>query len=185
MSRIKLLRLLQVFVAGVLVLAITACNTAPSQTTDGTPSSQPSSAPLESIVPTADSQSPQPPESPLETPTAAPEISPSPTNENSARDQTPESVARATAAGPQQGLIYLWEQGNMPTTTVYTENPNSSYFDPPDFRPNMVYFPAKQGVAVKGRCADRRRWSFSGFAVLARARLLPKHSVSLAIKVLL
>ena len=38
----------------------------------------------------------------------------------------------------------------MPTTTVYTENPNSQYFDPPDFRPNMVYFPAKQGVDVKG-----------------------------------
>ena len=38
----------------------------------------------------------------------------------------------------------------MPTTTVYTENPNSSYFDPPDFRPNMMYFPARQGVAVKG-----------------------------------
>lgn len=48
---------------------------------------------------------------------------------------------------PQQ--IYLWEEGNVPTTTEYTEN-NSAYFDPPDFRPNMLYFPAKQGVAVKG-----------------------------------
>ena len=38
----------------------------------------------------------------------------------------------------------------MPATTVYTENPNAQYFDPPDFRPNMVYFPAKQGVAPKG-----------------------------------
>jgi acetyl esterase/lipase len=45
--------------------------------------------------------------------------------------------------------IYLWEEGNIPTTTEYTEN-NSGYFDPPDFRPNMVYFPAKPGVAVKG-----------------------------------
>ena len=101
-------------------------------------------------MPTADSQSPQPPESPLETPTAAPEISPSPTNENSARNQTPESVARATEAAPQQGPIYLWEEGNVPTTTVYTENPNSRYFDPPGFRPNMVYHPAREGVEVKG-----------------------------------
>jgi acetyl esterase/lipase len=31
-----------------------------------------------------------------------------------------------------------------------TENPNSQYFDPPDFRPNMVYFPAKEGMEVKG-----------------------------------
>lgn len=45
--------------------------------------------------------------------------------------------------------IYLWEEDNVPTTTEYTEN-NAGYFDPPDFRPNMEYFPAKQGVAVKG-----------------------------------
>lgn len=45
--------------------------------------------------------------------------------------------------------IYLWKNGNVPTTTLYTEN-NSGYFDPPDFRPNMVYFPVKQGVEVKG-----------------------------------
>lgn len=101
-------------------------------------------------MPTADSQSPQPPVSPLETPTAAPEISPSPTNESSVRDQTPESVARATEAAPQQGPIYLWEEGNIPTTTVYTENPNSRYFDPPGFRPNVVYHPARPGVEVKG-----------------------------------
>jgi acetyl esterase/lipase len=45
--------------------------------------------------------------------------------------------------------IYLWEKGNVPTTTEYTVN-NSGYFDPPDFRPNMVYFPVKQGVKVRG-----------------------------------
>jgi acetyl esterase/lipase len=48
---------------------------------------------------------------------------------------------------PQQ--IYLWEEDNVPTTTEYTEN-NAGYFDPPDFRPNMVYLPVKQDVAVKG-----------------------------------
>lgn len=100
-------------------------------------------------MPTIDSQSPQPLKSPPETPTAAPEISPSPTNANSARDQTPESVARAPEAARQQGPIYLWEEGNVPTTTVYTKN-NSRYADPPDFRPNMVYYPAGEGVQVKG-----------------------------------
>ena len=55
-----------------------------------------------------------------------------------------------TEAGSQQELIYLWEEGNMPTTTVYTENPNSHYFDPPGFRPNMVFFPVKPGLEIKG-----------------------------------
>ena len=64
-------------------------------------------------------------------------------------DQTPESEARATETAPQQGPIYLWEEGNVPTTTVYTEN-NARYADPPDFRPNMVYYPAREGVEVKG-----------------------------------
>lgn len=149
-SRLTLLRLRHAFVAGVLALTVAACNMTPSQTTDGTPSSQPFSAPLASVAPTADSPSPQPTQSPLQTPTAAPEFSPSPTNENSAGDQTPESVARATEAAPQQGPIYLWEEGNIPTTTVYTENTNSRYFDPPGFRPNMVYLPARPGVEVKG-----------------------------------
>ena len=45
--------------------------------------------------------------------------------------------------------IFLWDEDNVPTTTEYTEN-NAGYFDPPDFRPNMVYFPAKQGVEVQG-----------------------------------
>lgn len=149
-SRIRSLRLLQVFVAGVVMLAMTACNTMPSQTADGMPASQPSPAPLASSVPTADSPSPQPPQSSQETPTVAPAVSAAPTNEAGAREQTPESVARATEAAAQQEPIYLWEEGNIPTTTVYREDPNSQYFDPPDFRPNMVYFPAREGVEVKG-----------------------------------
>jgi hypothetical protein len=45
--------------------------------------------------------------------------------------------------------IYLWESGNVPATTEYTIN-NHGYFDPPDFRPNMVYFPAYKTMEVKG-----------------------------------
>jgi acetyl esterase/lipase len=80
----------------------------------------------------------------------AAEISSSLNDENSALDQNVESGVDMTEAGSQQKLIYLWEKGNIPTTTVYTENTNSQYADPPDFRPNMVYFPVKQGVEVKG-----------------------------------
>jgi acetyl esterase/lipase len=49
----------------------------------------------------------------------------------------------------KENQIYLWNEGNVPATTVYTEN-NSGYFDPPGFRPNIVHFPAKQGAEVKG-----------------------------------
>jgi acetyl esterase/lipase len=48
------------------------------------------------------------------------------------------------------GLItYLWEKENMPSKTVYTEN-KGNYFDPPGFRPNIVHFPPKYGLAAKG-----------------------------------
>ncbi len=83
------------------------------------------------------------------TPTAA-KISSSQSNENSTLDQNVENGGNMTETGSQQKLIYLWKEGNIPTTTEYTENTNSQYFDPPDFRPNMVYFPAKEGVEVKG-----------------------------------
>lgn len=48
-----------------------------------------------------------------------------------------------------QEITYFWQDGNIPATTVYTVN-NSNYFDPPSFRPNMVYYPAKEGVKPKG-----------------------------------
>ncbi len=87
----------------------------------------------------------------LETDTQpAVETSSSPNNENSALNPNGESGVEMNEAGSQQELIYLWEQGNMPITTVYTEDPNSQYFDPPDFRPNMVYYPAAEGIEVKG-----------------------------------
>jgi acetyl esterase/lipase len=69
-------------------------------------------------------------------------ISSGKTNENGNTDDT--------EYDPRQQMIYLWEEGNIPTITRYTENTNSPYFDPPGFRSNMVHFPAKQGVAVKG-----------------------------------
>lgn len=50
---------------------------------------------------------------------------------------------------PLQTVTYLWSEGNMPATTNYTVN-NGNYFDDPDFRPNMVWYPVPEGQAVKG-----------------------------------
>jgi acetyl esterase/lipase len=58
-------------------------------------------------------------------------------------------IATGIISESLQNITYLWKEGNVPTTTNYTVN-NSGYFDNPDFRPNMVYFPVKQGVKVKG-----------------------------------
>ena len=68
-------------------------------------------------------------------------------SENKENSLVVDSTGYQQDEGPQQ--IYLWKDGNVPTTTSYTEN-NSNYFDPPEFRPNIVYFPVKQGVDVKG-----------------------------------
>lgn len=88
-------------------------------------------------------KSPQPDN---ETSTAIPpemlSVTPEPT-------QTKNEEGNVTEPVLQQQPIYLWNEGNIPTTTEYKEN-NSGYFDPPDFRPNMEYFPAKQGIQVKG-----------------------------------
>lgn len=45
--------------------------------------------------------------------------------------------------------FYLWEEGNMPAVTEYTEN-NGSYSDDPDFRPTVRSFPMPEGTDVKG-----------------------------------
>ena len=79
--------------------------------------------------------------------------------------QNAQALARIPAAAPQAGgnntvrtaavtpgqrqTLYLWEEGNAPAATVYTEN-NGGYFDDPDFRPYLTYSPAPAGTAVKG-----------------------------------
>lgn len=49
-----------------------------------------------------------------------------------------------------QTQIFLWPTGNMPATTSYQTVANSGNRDGADFRPKMVYFPAKEGVEIKG-----------------------------------
>ena len=60
-----------------------------------------------------------------------------------------DTVATATADPVNQQTLYLWEYGNMPTITQYTEN-TGNYFDDPDFRPYVVTFPVAEGTPVKG-----------------------------------
>ena len=46
-------------------------------------------------------------------------------------------------------MIYLWNEDNMPTETIYLEN-NGSYFDDPGFRPYLSVYEVPEGVEVKG-----------------------------------
>lgn len=60
-------------------------------------------------------------------------------------------TASTAAVDPRhQQMLYLWEEGNVPTVTEYTENPGERYFDDPDFRPYLVTFPVPEGTEVKG-----------------------------------
>lgn len=65
-----------------------------------------------------------------------------------------EEVAFAAAAGGQvdpttRQTFYLWEEGNMPAVTEYTEN-NGRYADDPDFRPTVRTFPVPERTDVRG-----------------------------------
>lgn len=60
-----------------------------------------------------------------------------------------DTVANAVVITGERQSFYLWEEGNMPTETEYTEN-NRNYADNPDFRPYIVYHPVPEGTEVKG-----------------------------------
>lgn len=49
----------------------------------------------------------------------------------------------------QEDMIYLWNEGNIPTETEYTEN-NGDYFDDPGFRPYLTVYDVPEGTEVKG-----------------------------------
>lgn len=59
------------------------------------------------------------------------------------------TVLTAVADAHNSQTFYLWEEGNAPAMTVYTEN-NGNYSDDPDFRPYLVSFPVPDGMKVKG-----------------------------------
>ena len=49
----------------------------------------------------------------------------------------------------KQQILYVWEEGKAPATTVYTQN-NGNYFDNPDFRPYVTTYPVAEGIPIKG-----------------------------------
>ena len=60
-----------------------------------------------------------------------------------------DTVASTAVTPGQEQSLYLWEEGNMPVETEYTEN-NGNYADDPDFRPYIVYHPVPEGTEVRG-----------------------------------
>lgn len=59
------------------------------------------------------------------------------------------TVATAEVTPQEQQVLYLWEEGNAPAQTEYTEN-NSGYSDDPDFRPYLTSYPVPEGMETKG-----------------------------------
>lgn len=59
------------------------------------------------------------------------------------------TVLTAAADAHNSQALYLWEEGNVPATTEYTQN-NGYYSDDPDFRPYLVSSPVPEGMEVKG-----------------------------------
>ena len=57
---------------------------------------------------------------------------------------------RSTTETSEAAVIYLWAKDNIPAVTKYPASNNSRYADPPDFRPNMKVFPAREGMPIKG-----------------------------------
>lgn len=55
-----------------------------------------------------------------------------------------------TEADPEHiQVLYLWEEGNVPAKTKFTQN-MTGYFDNYDFRPYVTAIPVREGVEPKG-----------------------------------
>jgi acetyl esterase/lipase len=59
------------------------------------------------------------------------------------------TVATFTPDPKQEQTIYLWQEGNMPSVTEYTEN-TGNYADDPEFRPNLISVPVSSRTDIKG-----------------------------------
>ena len=60
-----------------------------------------------------------------------------------------DTLLTASPTPDRQQVLYVWEEGKAPATTVYTQN-NGNYFDEPDFRPYVTTYPVAEGIHVKG-----------------------------------
>ncbi len=89
--------------------------------------------------------------------------------------------------------IYLWEEGNMPASGKYLENPDYRYNHDPDFKPYMYEFLLPEDVLPKGAvilcaggdhgdcviheayqsCLDFNRLGYQSFMLLNRPNRMP------------
>lgn len=60
-----------------------------------------------------------------------------------------ETVLNTPADAENIQVLYLWEEGNAPAKTSFTEN-MTGYFDSYDFRPYVTAIPVRKGVEPKG-----------------------------------
>ena len=65
------------------------------------------------------------------------------------QDAERNTLLTASPTPEKQQVLYVWEEGKAPATTVYTQN-TGNYFDDPDFRPYVTAFPAAEGIPIKG-----------------------------------
>lgn len=64
-------------------------------------------------------------------------------------EESHDTVLDSVADPKNSQTLYLWEEHNVPATTVYTQN-SGNYADDPDFRPYVVTFPVPEGTKIKG-----------------------------------
>ncbi len=77
-----------------------------------------------------------------------------------AADISGSTVFTAAADGSRQQSLYLWEEGNMPSSVSYTVN-DGNYPEGPEFRPYLVTFPVPEGIPVKGALLINAGGAFS------------------------
>lgn len=63
-----------------------------------------------------------------------------------------QTVLNTKANTDEIQVLYLWEDGNVPAATSFTES-MTGYFDEYDFRPYVTILPVKEGVTSKGAVA--------------------------------
>ncbi len=89
--------------------------------------------------------------------------------------------------------VYLWQEGNMPSSGKYLENPDCRYNHDPDFMPYMYEFLLPENVQPKGAvilcaggdhgdcviheayqsCLDFNRLGYQSFMLLNRTNMMP------------
>ena len=72
-----------------------------------------------------------------------------PYEKNPEPEKATDTVSSVEADSKNSQRLYLWEEGNVPAQTSYSEN-SGNYFDEPSFRPFLTSVPVPEGTEVKG-----------------------------------